>query len=201
MSFRVQAIAAALFVLAVVRLAAAADLRAGTLELDPSKTRIEFHVAGALHAVHGTFKLNHAVINADPRTGAATGLIEIDAASGESGLGARDNRMKDSILESQKYPHITFTPEHLYARMEPDGAFHASLQGVMSVHGSAHEMILDTAGQLSDGAVVATCHFSIPYVEWGMKDPSLLLLTVAKQVDIDVAATGRVVWAGEPARE
>lgn len=34
----------------------------------------------------------------------------------------------------------------------------------------------------------------------GMQDPSVLLLTVAKQVYIDTATVGQVVWTGEPAR-
>jgi hypothetical protein len=36
--------------------AASAELRSGTLELDPSKTLIQFRLPGALHTTHGTFK-------------------------------------------------------------------------------------------------------------------------------------------------
>ncbi len=42
--------------------------------------------------------------------------------------------------------------------------------------------------------LVATAHFSIPYVEWGLRDPSVLFLTVAKDVDIDIAVTGHITW-------
>jgi hypothetical protein len=42
--------------------------------------------------------------------------------------------------------------------------------------------------------LVVTAHFSIPYVQSGLKDPSVLFLTVAKQVDIDIATAGRVTW-------
>ncbi|WP_423959501.1 hypothetical protein [Candidatus Binatus sp.] len=35
---------------------------------------------------------------------------------------------------------------------------------------------------------------AVPYVDWGMKDPSVLFLTVAKQVEIDVATEGRITW-------
>jgi hypothetical protein len=42
-----------------------------------------------------------------------------------------------------------------------------------------------------DGAsLTAKTHFSIPYVKWGLKDPSIFILKVAKEVDIDLALVG-----------
>ena len=37
--------------------------------------------------------------------------------------------------------------------------------------------------------------------EWGLKHPSLLFLTVAKQVDIDIATTGHVTWPAGASRD
>jgi hypothetical protein len=59
---------------------------------------------------------------------------------------------------------------------------------------------MEVKGRLVGDSLIAASHFSVPYVEWGMEDPSLLLLTVAKQVDIDIATAGHVVWTREPAR-
>jgi polyisoprenoid-binding protein YceI len=197
MSFSSRALGFALAALAIARPAAAAELRAGTLELDRSQTLIEFRLPGRLHTTHGAFKIERGIIKADPGTGKAGGAIEVDAASGDSGLSARDNRMKNSILETQKYPEIVFTPQHVDGRMGPDGEFRATMRGAMVLHGSQHEMIIDAQGRLVGQELTATCHFSIPYVEWGMKDPSLPLLTVAKRVDIDVTTAGHVVWNAE----
>src|SRR5271165_1452001 len=103
MSFSIRALVFVLAIAALVRQAAAAELRSRRLELDSSKTLIEFRLPGALHTTHGTFRLEHGTIEADPSTGEAGGSIIVDARSGDSGVRARDDRMKDSVLEAQKY--------------------------------------------------------------------------------------------------
>src|ERR1700689_5979518 len=92
----------------VVHGAASAELRSGTLELDPSKTQIEFRLPGTLHTTHGTFKLERGSIIADPATGKAGGAIAVDPRGGDTGIGAHDNDMRENFLEPQRYPEITF---------------------------------------------------------------------------------------------
>jgi polyisoprenoid-binding protein YceI len=173
---------------------AALDLRSGALELDPSKTLVEFRLPGSLHTTHGTFKLERGTIIADPATGKAGGSIVVDARSGDTGIGKRDNDMREGVLEAQRYPEITLDPQHFTLKLEKDGQFQAKLDGVLTIHGARHEIVTDVRGQLAGNSLTASCHFSVPYVEWGMEDPSLFFLTVAKQVDIDIATEGRITW-------
>lgn len=177
--------------------AAAAELRSGTLELDLSKTLIEFRLPGTLHTTHGTFTLERGTIIGDPATGKAGGSIVVDARSGDTGIGARDNEMRESVLEAQRYPEITFDPQHFTVELSGEGQFQATMQGVLTVHGGRHDVALTAQGQLVGDNLTATAHFSVPYVDWGLKDPSVLFLTVAKQVDIDIATSGHVVWNRE----
>ena len=74
------------------------------------------------------------------------------------------------------------------------------MQGVLTLHGGKHDIAFTAQGQLVGDNLTATAHFSVPYVAWGLKDPSILFLTVAKQVDIDIAAAGHVVWGDQPSR-
>ncbi|MGO9453668.1 MAG: YceI family protein [Candidatus Binataceae bacterium] len=174
--------------------AAAAELRSGALELDPSKTLIEFRLPGALHTTHGTFKLERGTIIADAATGKAGGSIVVDARSGDTGIGARDNEMRESVLEAQLYPEITFDPQHFTYELRTGGQFQATMQGVLTLHGGRHDIALTAQGQLVGDNLTATAHFSVPYVDWGLKDPSILFLTVAKRVEVDISTAGHVVW-------
>ena len=192
------AFACLLTIAVLLRGAASAELRSGTLELDPSKTLIEFRLPGTLHTTHGTFKLERGSIIADPATGKAGGSIVIDARSGDTGIGARDNDMRNNVLEAQLYPEIIFDPQHFTLERRSGGQFQATMQGVLTLHGGKHDVALTAQGQLIGDNLTATAHFSVPYVEWGLKDPSVLFLTVAKQVDIDIATTGHVVWTPQP---
>jgi len=47
--------------------------------------------------------------------------------------------------------------------------------------------------EMTSGQWSATIHFAVPYVNWGMKNPSTLFLRVNESVDIDVTADGTVI--------
>ncbi len=165
-----------------------------TFQLDPSKTEINFTLHDPLHTVHGSFKLKRGDIHFDPATGKAGGEIVIDVASGASGNGSRDKRMQKEVLESQKYPEAIFVPDSIQGRLETEGESTLDLHGVFKIHGADHEMTLTLlVDALGGGRYAATSHFSIPYVEWGMKDPSNFLLKVDKKVEMEIkaAATAR----------
>ncbi len=157
------------------------------LELNPAQTHIEFTLSDILHTVHGTFKLRRGAVRYDVKTGKCSGEIVIDAQSGDSGSEARDKRMHKNILESDHYPDIAFYPDHIEgASSKP------SIHGLFRIHGKDHEMtILVEAASTGNGLDVTT-HFSVPYVRWGMKNPSTLFLRVSDTVTIDVRAAGRI---------
>ena len=201
--FRIRRIALAIVIALALSFAAraasasSAGTRIGIIKLDPAKTLVEFRLGGSLHSTHGKFQLRTGIIKTDSATGKAEGTIVVDAASGDSGDSIRDHRMKDSVLEAEKFPEITFTARHIVGHVDRGGVFQAKLEGVLKLHGVDHALTIDAHGTLIDDNLVATAHFSIPYVQWGLKDPSVLFFAVAKQVDIDIATAGRVTW---PAR-
>ncbi len=158
--------------------------------LDPAQTKVAFTLADTLHTVHGTFKLKHGDIQFDPATGSISGAVVVDAASGASGNTGRDSRMRQKILESARYPEIVFRPDRLEGNVAQDGGSDVRVHGMFSIHGSDHELMVPAHVVISGGTFSAHLAFKVPYVEWGMKNPSLLLLRVGDRVDISVDAVG-----------
>jgi polyisoprenoid-binding protein YceI len=158
-------------------------------KLEPATTAIHWTLNTTVHTVHGTFKLQKGTVHIDPATGEASGLIVIDAVSGESGDGARDKRMDSVVLETAKYPTITFRPTHVNGKVDLTTSGPVTIDGIMNIHGQDHPMQLSASLQPKDTTVASKIHFDVPYVAWGMKDPSVMLFRCDKKVVIDIDAT------------
>jgi polyisoprenoid-binding protein YceI len=160
-----------------------------SLDLDPAKTDIQFTLHDVLHTVHGTFRLKRGSVQYDPDSGKISGAIVVDLPTGASGNATRDRRMQKEVLESQRYPEATFTPDRVDGKLAPEGPSQIDVHGVFNIHGADHELMLHFQVERAAGQYTASTHFTIPYVQWGMKDPSNFLLKVDKTVDMDIQAT------------
>ena len=163
------------------------------LELDPAKTRVEFTLGATLHSVHGTFALKSGTIHFNPSTGSASGLIVVDATSGDTENKGRDHKMHQEILESQRYPEITFTPAKLIGKVELQGDSSVQVDGIFRLHGTDHPMTLTVPAQVKGNSLSARTHIVIPYIAWGLKNPSTFFLHVSDEVEVDITAAGRVL--------
>jgi polyisoprenoid-binding protein YceI len=187
-------ISKASFIAAVILLGqlAQAQNRSIRVVLDPAQTEIHWKLSG-LHPVHGTFKLKSGEFLFNPKTGTAEGEILVDATTGESGNAARDKRMQDEVLESNRYPAIFYHPTEIKGPFKAgEGTQDLTAEGTFNIHGADHPLELPLKVQISAGTATATTRFTVPYVEWGMKNPSRLLLRVSKQVEIEVSAKGTI---------
>jgi polyisoprenoid-binding protein YceI len=161
------------------------------LELDPARTTVQFTLADILHTVHGNFKIKRGAIRFDPATAKISGEVVVDATSGWSGSDGRDHRMHKNILESDRYPEIAFVPDRIEGAVAAEGNSQVQVHGLFRIHGAEHEITLPVEVQRVNGRLTAAMHFTIPYVKWGMKSPSTLLLRVSDKVDIDINAYPR----------
>jgi polyisoprenoid-binding protein YceI len=162
------------------------------LDLDPAQSEVSFTLPDVVHTVHGTFKLKGGAISFDPATGKATGEVIVDVTSGDSGSPARDRRMHKDILESRRYPTAVFALDHFDGRFGPDGSADLQVHGLFKIHGAEHEVTFPMRIQMQGEHVTATTHFVVPYVKWGMKNPSTFILRVSDKVQLDIHAIGHI---------
>jgi polyisoprenoid-binding protein YceI len=174
-----------LITLSTVFCAGAAEYQ---LHLTPESTEVRWTLGDVLHTVHGTFKLRRGDIVFDAETGSARGEVVVDAASGASGSSARDARMHKQVLESAIYPDVSFAPDRLEGKVDLIGTSNVKLHGKFTIHGATHEITVPVQVSAKGNTVEAEIKFNVPYVEWGMKDPSTFILKVNKSVQIEVKA-------------
>jgi polyisoprenoid-binding protein YceI len=160
-----------------------------SLRLTPDNTKIEWTLTDPLHTVHGTFQLKRGAVTFDTDSGKASGEVLVDVKSGQSGSGARDSRMHANVLESAKYPDAVFTPDHIEGKIAATGVSTVKLHGSLQIHGATHEITATGEVKASGGQMETTLTFDIPYVAWGMKDPSNFLLKVSKSVRMAIHTT------------
>jgi polyisoprenoid-binding protein YceI len=172
-----------------------------TFTLDPATTSIHWTLNTTLHTVHGSFRLKAAaqtlqsgpVFQIDLATGDASGLIVIDAFSGESGDSARDRRMHAEVLESAKFPTIVFRPTHIDAakgsKIDLAAGGPVTVHGILTLHGKDHPLDLTVNLRPGNRGLVLNTSFSVPFVAWGLKDPSTFIFRTEKQVSLDVEST------------
>jgi len=181
-----------LSILAVTFAASVAQAQQKAFTLDPAQTKVNFTVDSTLHTVHGDFRLKSGSIQFDDATGAASGELVVDSASGESGSNGRDKKMHKDILESPKYSDIVFTPRHVKGTVANEGKSNVEVEGILTMHGKSKPVTMPLEVQLQNGNGSADGSFNVKYLEWGMKNPSTFILRVNDTVQIHVHAVGKI---------
>ena len=170
--------------------ASAAEWR---IEVDPLRTNVSFTLKATMHSVHGTAAAASGGFSLDSDTGAATGEIVIDATSADTGNGSRDKKMHRKVLVTADNPQIAFRIRRLEGLLALEGASEVTLHGEIMILGQPHEMAIPLQVEIDGGEFAVKAEFEIPYVEWGLKDPSTFILRVAKEVQVTIEASGTIV--------
>jgi polyisoprenoid-binding protein YceI len=163
-----------------------------TFTLDPAATTIELHFGATLHSVDGTLRAKQGTVELDPATGQASGRIVLDATSAQTGNGRRDQKMHAKILESAKYPEMVFTVERVSGVINLAGRSELELHGSLDMHGVKRPIDVVATAKTEGNRVTATGRVTIPYLEWGIADPSFFVLRVEKEVHVEIKAAGRL---------
>ena len=163
-----------------------------SLELDPKQSTVHWTLPSSLHTVHGTFAVVRGMMSLDRESGNAGGEIVVNARSGASGNDSRDAKMHKEILETAKYPDVVFHPAQVEGKVTPIGPCDVKVRGTFSVHGADHEITALVHAEIEGDSWKGTAKFDVPYVAWGIKNPSNFLLKADKVVQVEVEMAGHL---------
>lgn len=160
--------------------------------VDPAQSSVHWTLGSSLHTVHGTFALKIGSLKIDTAKGKASGEIVVDAASGKSGNDGRDKKMHTEVLESGKFGEITFRPDSINGKLEMQGDSTVQIHGIFVLHGSEHELTVPAHANISGDHWTGSAKFSVPFIEWGLKNPGTWLLKVEHSVNVELELKGSV---------
>jgi polyisoprenoid-binding protein YceI len=161
------------------------------IHFDPASTQIRFKVGNMLRDVRGSFQFKGGALAVDPDSTLAQGELLVDATTGRTGNAARDKELQEDVLESKRYPSIFFHAEHLRGQIpKTNGSSDVIAEGMLNIHGADHPLQMKVHLVRVGNSLSATTHFTVPYVEWGMKNPRGSFLHLSKTAQVDVSAKG-----------
>ena len=168
------------------------------LRLDPTLSKVHWTLGSSLHTVHGSFAFKKGTLQLDTSTGKASGEIIVDATSGNSGNDSRDKKMHKEVLESGRYAEVIFRPERVEGKITPQGIFTVQVRGFFVLHGSEHELTVPVQTELAGDQWTGSARFSVPFIDWGLKNPGNFFLKVNHAVEIDLEMKGSLQKTAAP---
>jgi polyisoprenoid-binding protein YceI len=158
--------------------------------IDPAQSKVHWTLGTTLHTVHGSFAFKTGTLRLDPATGKAGGEITVYATSGDSGNDGRDKKMHKEVLESVKYPDVIFRPDRVEGKIAPQGESNVQVHGILVLHGSEHEVAVPVHAEITGDRWTGSAKFNVPFIDWGLKNPSNFFLKVNHVVEIELELKG-----------
>jgi polyisoprenoid-binding protein YceI len=103
--------------------------------------------------------------------------------------------MHSDVLDVEHFADVTFQPQSFQGTLTASGDSTIQVSGVFTLHGSPHELTVPMQVHIDGVNLAAKGSFVVPYVKWGLKDPSIFILKVAKEAHIDLNLAGTVAPA------
>ncbi len=160
------------------------------LSLDLETSVATFELGSTLHTVHGTLHLEKGTIVFDLDSGKASGQVVFDATLTRTGNAKRDEKMHTKVLESVAFPEIVFRPETVEGSLAESGSSDLTLRGTVSILGAEHAVTLEARVEREGAAITIVSGLTIPFVEWGIHDPSVFVFRTDKKVEVSLELHG-----------
>jgi polyisoprenoid-binding protein YceI len=181
----------AVFAFAVV-LASVAHAQHEALIVNPDASEVKMTLQTTHEVVSGAFHIQSGAIAIDLGTARMSGAVVVAAGSCKTGNGSRDNRMNKEILQVEQHATVSFEPKSYAGAIAPTGDSTIQVTGIFTLLGAPHEIVVPMLVHLEGTTASAKAHFVVPYIQWGLKDPSFFVWKADKDVAIDLLISGRL---------
>jgi polyisoprenoid-binding protein YceI len=120
-----------------------------------------------------------------------SGSVAVLAGSGKTGNGSRDKKMNKDILEVDQYTTISFAPKTYTGTIAPSDDSTIQVSGVFTLLGKSHDLTIPMQIHIDGSKATARAQFTVPYIQWGLKDPSFMFWRAEHDVAIDLDLVGQ----------
>lgn len=186
-------------IFAVVAVAAVASMSARsvlaqheTFAANPDASEVKMTLKTNHEIVNGTFHVQSGSIEFDRSEPKMSGSVVIAAGSGKTGNDSRDKKMGKDILKVDQYTTVSFTPKSFNGTIASEGGSTIQVSGVLTLLGTPHDLTIPMQVDLEGSRATAKAHFVIPYVQWGLKNPSFLIWKAENDLSIDINLIGKL---------
>ncbi|HEY4258744.1 MAG TPA: YceI family protein [Schlesneria sp.] len=181
----------AVFALAVI-FAPAALAQHQTFAVNPDASEIKMTLNTTHEVVNGTFHIQSGSIEFDRSNPKMSGSVTVLADSGKTGNNSRDKKMNKDILKADRYTTVSFAPKTYTGAIAPSGDSTIQVSGVFTLLNNPRELTIPMQIHMDGSKATARARFVIPYVQWGLKNPSFLFWKAENEVAIDLNLVGQI---------
>jgi len=179
----------AVFALALA-LAPAALAQHRTFVVNPDSSEVKMTLNTTHEIVNGVFHVQSGSIEFDRGTAKMSGSVIVLAGSGKTGNDSRDKKMYKDILKVEQHAIVSFEAKTYTGAIAPSGDSNLQVTGIFTLLGTPHEIAIPMQVHLDGASATAKAHFVVPYVQWGLKNPSFLIWKAENDVAIDLNLVG-----------
>ena len=180
-----------IFALAVL-LAPGAMAQQQIFVTNPDASEVKMSLKTTHEVVNGTFHIQSGSLEFGRSAAKISGSVVVLAGSGKTGNGTRDKKMNKDILEVEQHATVSFEPKSYAGAIAPSGNSTIQVTGIFTLLDTPHEITIPILVHIEGTTATAKAHFVVPYIQWGLRDPSFLFWKADKDVAIDLFLTGRL---------
>ena len=173
-------------------LAQAAFAQNHTFVVNPDASEVKMTLNTTHEVVVGTFHIQTGSIEFDRGNSKMAGSVIVVAGSGKTGNDSRDKKMYRDILQIEQHATISFEPKTFAGAIASSGDSTIQVTGIFTLLGTPHEITIPMLVHLEGMNATAKAHFVVPYVQWGLKNPSFLIWKADNDVAIDLNLVGAI---------